>query len=319
MKGKYDIEVYNNRVHYFLTVKRNITVIQGNSATGKTELIRLINDNIINGASSGVTVKCQVECRVLNSDSWDIRLSAMENSIIFIDETANFIKTQKFAEMVRGSNNYFVIVTRDPLSQLPYSIDEIYGLKNVSDSSKYKTYKKVYNEMYKIYNFHDYSKFVPSKVITEDSNSGYECFNSIYSGICVPAGGKTKIYKMLRDFQNEKTIIIVDGAAFGSEIEKLYKYIMNFKDDYVLFAPESFEYLILKSGIVSVAKAIIEETYNYADSKEFISWEEYYTDCLVKITKDTIFQYNKSKLREEYKSSGTIDKIKNQLPEQIRP
>jgi hypothetical protein len=32
MTGKYDIEVYNNRVHYFLTVKRNITVIQGNSA-----------------------------------------------------------------------------------------------------------------------------------------------------------------------------------------------------------------------------------------------------------------------------------------------
>ena len=32
MTGKYDIEVYNNRVHYFLTVKRNITVIQGNNA-----------------------------------------------------------------------------------------------------------------------------------------------------------------------------------------------------------------------------------------------------------------------------------------------
>lgn len=132
MTGKYDIEVYNNRIHYFLTVKRNITVIQGNSATGKTELIRLINDNIVNGNSSGITLKCEVACRVLTSDDWDIRLSAMQNSIIFIDETANFIKTQKFAEMVRGSDNYFVIVTRDALSQLPYSIDEIYGLKNVS-------------------------------------------------------------------------------------------------------------------------------------------------------------------------------------------
>ena len=90
----------------------------------------------------------------------------MQNSIIFIDETANFIRTKKFAEMIRGSDNYFVIVTRDALSQLPYSIDEIYGLKNVSDSSKYKTYKKVYNEMYKIYNFHTYEKFIPTKVIS---------------------------------------------------------------------------------------------------------------------------------------------------------
>lgn len=39
MVGKYDIEVYNKRVHYFLTVKRNITILQGNTATGKTELI----------------------------------------------------------------------------------------------------------------------------------------------------------------------------------------------------------------------------------------------------------------------------------------
>ena len=37
MTGKYDIEIYNKRVHYHLTVKRNITVIQGDSATGKTE------------------------------------------------------------------------------------------------------------------------------------------------------------------------------------------------------------------------------------------------------------------------------------------
>ena len=28
MTGKYEIEVYNNRVHYFLTVKRNITILQ---------------------------------------------------------------------------------------------------------------------------------------------------------------------------------------------------------------------------------------------------------------------------------------------------
>ena len=42
MTGKYDIEIYNKRVHYHLTVKRNITVIQGDSATGKTELLRMM-------------------------------------------------------------------------------------------------------------------------------------------------------------------------------------------------------------------------------------------------------------------------------------
>ena len=39
MVGKYDIKIYDNKVHYHLIVKRNITIIQGNSGTGKTTLI----------------------------------------------------------------------------------------------------------------------------------------------------------------------------------------------------------------------------------------------------------------------------------------
>lgn len=207
MVGKYDLEVYNRRVHYFLTIQRNITVLQGNSATGKTELIRLINDYNINGRSSGITVKCDVKCTVLTTADWDIRLSAMSGTIVFIDETAGFIKSQKFAEMIKGSDNYFVIVTRDDLSQLPYSVDEIYGLKNVSDSSKYKSYKRIYNETYRLYNLKRFEPITPAAVITEDSNSGFECFNIIFPDKCISAGGKSKIYSTLRKMpQNEKLI-----------------------------------------------------------------------------------------------------------------
>ena len=53
MTVKYDIEIYNKRVHYHLTVKRNITVIQGDSATGKTELLRMISDYENNGICFG--------------------------------------------------------------------------------------------------------------------------------------------------------------------------------------------------------------------------------------------------------------------------
>ncbi len=63
MVGKYSIEVYNKKVHYFLTVKRNITILRGNSASGKTELIRLIGDYEANGSSSGITIKCEKSVR----------------------------------------------------------------------------------------------------------------------------------------------------------------------------------------------------------------------------------------------------------------
>ena len=58
MVGKYKIEVSNNRVTFFLEVKRNITIIQGDSGTGKTTLIRLLSDYNRLGPSSGVSVKC---------------------------------------------------------------------------------------------------------------------------------------------------------------------------------------------------------------------------------------------------------------------
>lgn len=47
MKGKYHIVVQNNRLRYELDVKRNITILRGNSATGKTTLINMIQEESI--------------------------------------------------------------------------------------------------------------------------------------------------------------------------------------------------------------------------------------------------------------------------------
>lgn len=42
MTGRYRIIVQNRRLHYALEIKRNITIIQGDSATGKTTLIDML-------------------------------------------------------------------------------------------------------------------------------------------------------------------------------------------------------------------------------------------------------------------------------------
>lgn len=319
MTGKYEIEIYNKRVHYFLTVKRNITILQGYSATGKTELIRLVSEYEQNGVSSGIALKCEADCTVLTTVDWEARLSRLGKHIVFIDETASFLSSQRFAEMVRGSDNYFVIVTRDDLQQLPYSVDEIYGLRNVSSSSKYKSFKKVYNEMYKLYNM-DLSDYVrPKVVVTEDSNSWFECFGMIYGDRCKSAGGKSKIYDFIRTDESVDILAIVDGAAFGSEIGKIFRYLEASGRKCVVFAPESFEYLLLGSGIIDVPAGILEATYEYADSKEYLSWEEFYTSYLIYITQGTIYRYGKAQLAGDYKTEGALKRIVAKLPKQIRP
>lgn len=54
MKGKYRIIVENKKIRYDFEVKRNITIIKGDSATGKTTLADMISEYEENGADSGI-------------------------------------------------------------------------------------------------------------------------------------------------------------------------------------------------------------------------------------------------------------------------
>ena len=42
MKGSYKIIVQNSNVRYEFEIRRNITIIKGDSATGKTTLVNMI-------------------------------------------------------------------------------------------------------------------------------------------------------------------------------------------------------------------------------------------------------------------------------------
>lgn len=148
MRGKYKIVVKNNRLHYEFEIKRNITVIRGDSATGKTTLINMLRQSENLGASSGIEVVCSVPCRILEGPNWKLILENSSGTIFFTDEENTFINTEEFATAVKNSDNYYVLITRENLYNLPYSVEEIYG---IHCSGKYHDTKKMYNQMYQIY------------------------------------------------------------------------------------------------------------------------------------------------------------------------
>ena len=176
MKGKHKVIIQNNRLHYEFEIKRNITVIQGDSATGKTTLINMLRQAENLGESSGINIVCDVPCRVLEGQSWKLLLENLSGNIYFADEDNMFINTEEFAEAVQGSDNYFVLITRENLYNLPYSVEEIYGLRS---SGKYQNTRKVYQQMYQIYSNIQDVPVKPEKIITEDSNSGYDFFEAV--------------------------------------------------------------------------------------------------------------------------------------------
>ena len=82
MKGKHSIVVRNRRVQFALELERNITVIRGDSATGKTTMLGMLRDYEELGAQSGVTVQCDKPCRTLTSRDWESQLSRMKDSCL---------------------------------------------------------------------------------------------------------------------------------------------------------------------------------------------------------------------------------------------
>ena len=319
MKGKYTVMVKNNVLQYKFEIRRNITIVKGDSATGKTTLVDMIREYYENGEQSGVSLQCDKECVVLEGRQWKYLLDNIHDSIVFIDEGNAFIATDEFAAALKHSDNYFVIVTRESLPNLPYSVEEIYGIKS---SGKYGSLQQTYQEFYHIYGDMDYSiPFKPDIVIVEDSNSGYEFFVEVAkekSWEAISAGGKSNIFKMLKEYGNKKLLIIADGAAFGPEMDKIMKKIES-TTGIAAYLPESFEWLILNSELIKDKNIgeVLTNPSEFVESKEFMSWERFFTALLIDKTKDTYLHYSKSKLNAAYKNKRIQDKVLKEIPDKI--
>lgn len=301
LKGKYKITVKNNRLQYEFEIKRNITVIRGDSATGKTTLINMLRQAENLGSSSGIDVICSAPCRILEGASWQLILENSSGTIFFTDEENAFINTKEFAEAVRNSDNYYVLITRESLYNLPYSVEEIYGLHC---SGKYHDTKRAYQQMYQIYSGYHEMPVMPEKIVTEDSNSGFEFFKAVgeENGIsCESAGGKSNIFRLIEQTGKESVCVIADGAAIGPEMDRLYQCALS-KENIYLYFPESFEWLILSSGLIQgkEIRTILAHPENFLDSREYFSWDRFFTALLVEYTKDSHLRYSKAKLNQAY-------------------
>lgn len=318
MRGVHDVVVRNNKVQIKLTVSRNLTILQGKSATGKTTLLELIAAYDELGANSGVVINCDVPCKILAGRNWLRDLSFIENSIVFIDEDSSFMKSHEFAHAARCSSNYYVLVARESLPQLPYSVDEIYGLKNTNRSTtKYPVYSRTYASTYRIYGKSEFDGARPQVVIVEDSNSGFEFFAALCENSdipCISACGKSNIYDIALSREERDILVIADGAAFGPEMEFLTS-LQRFKR-IKLFLPESFEWLVLKSGLFPDrnTQEMLRNPASYIESADFFSWEQFFTHELIEKTRDSYLAYSKSRLNEAYLDEHARETIEEGLP-----
>ena len=109
-------------------------------------------------------------------------------------------------------------------------------------------------------------------------------------------------------------LVIADGAAFGSEIDKVL-WLIKKRENIALYLPESFEWLILSAGILknSLVDKILDDPSEYVECKEYFSWESFFTAVLIEETKNTYLAYVKKKLNQAYLSENMIALILEQM------
>lgn len=297
MTGKYTLQLSTRRVSFKLEIRRKYTIIRGDSATGKSTLAEYISMYNTQGTDSGVYLTCDIPVKRFAGIK---DLESYENSIIVIDEGDIILKMRNAADLFMNSNCYFIIITRQKLGYLPYSLLEIYEMvgRMVSSSFTESTLCNRYKDLP--------MNIKPDLVLTEDEGTGYDFFNRVLPIQCEHADGNSNIVGSLEKYylQYKCIFVICDGAAIGSEIGEImeFTHLVSSHCEIYVYTPESFEWLLLK-GLFGSNKEIqekLDNTYDYSDTSLYESWEQYYTDLLIETGKKYKKAYSKKKMVSYY-------------------
>ena len=234
MNGSHLVKISRRRgTKYTFTIKRNITIVRGDSGTGKTTLFDMVADYMRTGDQSGVSLQCDCPCVALTDYDWRNQLSSVHDSIVFVDEGLKEIHS------------------------------EIYKIKT---SGKYHSFVPVYqdrgNHRYAI------SRSAPKQdfsiLLCEDSKSGFQFFKRHFADselTCTSAMTNSAILGWLDQHLDDRVFVVADGAAFGCYADRVLKLQDIHRDTVTVCLPESFEWLLLSSGVISGldAKAVLQE------------------------------------------------------------
>ena len=303
------MRVTSRRTDFKFDLHRSITIVKGDLVASHTRL----------GEASGVSIKCDKRCVALVDLDWKNQLDSIDDSIVFVDEGSAYITTKEFASAIQKTSNYYVLFTREDLHELPYSVDEIYRIK--TSGKKYHTFEGLYKPSQK----HIYSlspqRLAAShfdRLITEDSKSGLQFYESRLKDagvVCESAGNNAGIYSKLNEGHGGSVFVVADGAAFGSEVDRVLKLQALYPANITVCLPESFEWLLLRSGLVDVPDLadVLENTSEHVDSEDYFSWEQFFAAYLRRITQGTPFKYAKGKLPEAYRVPENAERVMHEI------
>lgn len=269
---------------YNIEITRNITILNDYSGTGKTKIVKLL-ELYQQDEAVDIMVESNFDYAIIplasSLDAIETYFSTNVGNVIFIDEGNLNVKTKDFACVLKKYKCFVVFINREVIHTLPYSYKEIYLL--TKDDDQINMVQKYYyaNDLKKVCRNTNCSKPL---LLPEDEKGAYSVLHKIFGNICVKGKGKSYFKSFIKEMENEANIVylLLDGAAFGSLMPRLLNCIRRNKDlNFIVYLPESFEYLVLKSNmfIDTTYYDELENTELYVGS-DYLSWGRYFTALL---------------------------------------
>lgn len=285
------VETLKSNLKYILDIDKRLTIIKGNSATGKSHLVRLIDEY----GKSGVVIKSPLELIHVNSKILNAFNLKKDKNLLYVFDEDDGISDKNVINFINDINNNVIIITRDiSLPEINYGIDNVYEFR---ESNKFNILVRKYDKI----NKNNINTRELSKILTEDSGSGFDFYSNLNNFKVNSAYGNSNIINCIENNQ----IIALDSLGIGPYIDNILNKIKNL-NSYVIY-PKSFEWLLLESGIFSKTSEI--------SIKNFKNEEDFYN----KLLKQTMLYYNKryskEKLNKWFLEDKQFDKILGKINE----
>lgn len=119
------------------------------------------------------------------------------------------------------------------------------------------------------------------------------------------------ILRWLDQHFDDRVFVVADGAAFGCYADRVLKLQDIHRDSVTVCLPESFEWLLLSSGVISGldVKTVLETPEAFVNSEKFKSWEDFFYKYLREITGDSVFHYDKDCIPEAFCTGSNSAKV----------
>lgn len=294
------IKIKSKLMNYNLEFSHKLNILRGDSATGKSTLVRFLD----NEESSYAIIESNYELFHLTSKMLERNIE-LDNKTVYIMDESNGIKNWIVVDTINKNKYKFILIIRDiKLEFLSYGIDQIYELYK---SGKYNLNRKVYREDLNKERLDSIKFRNLNTILTEDSGSGYQFYNNYYNFKTNSSNDNSNINNMIANNQ----IIVIDSIAFGPYIKQTINLIAN-KNIFIV-SPKSFEWLILTSNIFRIKDSELDKKYEldeYSDNKE-----RYYEKCLKEESNKLNIKYSKSSLNKKFLEETQFNKINNRIVE----